>query len=207
MLILDLDDTIFLTSSMDPKIFGSALKVIESYNQEESTLNTESLINELWSEPIDSVFDHYSIPKEIKNEFYREISRINYTELKIEPFNDYSEIRKYKMDKILVTTGLSELQNAKIDALDIRNDFAKIFIDDPRIKPRNTKFKIFQEILKSTNKSPDQIWVIGDNPNSEIEAAYKLGLNTIQRKSITKIKSKMTKYYISNFNELDKILN
>ena len=111
------------------------------------------------------------------------------------------------MDKILVTTGLSELQNAKIDALGIRDDFTRIIIDDPRIEPRNTKYKIFQEILKSTNKSADQIWVIGDNPKSEIAAAYNLGMNTIQRKSNTKTRSKMAKYYVSNFSELSNILN
>ena len=207
MLILDLDDTIFLTSSMNPKIFDSAINVIETFCQNVSSLNTDTVINELWTKPIDSVFHNYSIPTEIKTKFYHEISQINYTNLKIEPFNDYLELRNYKMDKILVTTGLSELQNAKIDALGIRSDFSKIFIDDPRKIPRDTKFKIFKEILKSTNKSAEQIWVIGDNPESEIEAAYKLGINTIQRKSNSKTKSKKTKYYISNFNEMSRILN
>ena len=207
MLILDLDDTIFLTASIDPKTFDSAIFGIRKFCLHEPDLNPEKVISELWQKPIDAVFDKYSIPSEIRNKFYKNLSELNYSELRIKPFNDYSEIRKNQMDKILVTTGLTELQNAKIDALGIRKDFSNIYIDDPRIKPRNTKFKIFAEILKTTNIDPEQIWVIGDNPKSEIEAAYRLGLNIIQRKSKTKMRSQMADYYISSFNELSEILN
>ena len=77
-------------------------------------------------------------------------------------------------------------------------------LDDPRAYPRKTKIKIFNEILKSSKNSPYQIWAIEDNPNSEIEVAYKLGFNTIQRKSSMKMKSKVTKQYIPNINELCK---
>jgi len=39
------------------------------------------------------------------------------------------------MDKILVTTGLIELQQAKIKTLGIGADFKQIHIDEPRLEP------------------------------------------------------------------------
>jgi len=201
MIILDLDDTIFKTSSIDPRIFDSAINTIKKF------YNNENIIDELWEKPMDTVFEKYSIPNEVREEFYVKISEIDFKELEIKPFIDYSEIKQYGFDIILVTTGLTELQNAKIDALGIRNDFVDIFIDDPRTKPRNTKFQIFEQILRKTEKTKQEIWVIGDNPNSEIEAAYQLGINTIQRKSKSKMKSKLANFYIKSFTELSEILS
>jgi len=179
MIIIDLDDTIFKTSSMDPRIFDSAIEVLIDFYKSIDEVNTNQIVKELWQNPIDVVFQKYSTPDEITREFYLKISEINYRSLEIKPFEDYSYIGDIKMDKILVTTGLTELQNAKIDALGIRKDFNKIFIDDPRRKPRTNKFQIFNKIIDSEKLDPKQIWVIGDNPESEIMAAAKLGINTV----------------------------
>jgi len=138
--------------------------------------------------------------------FYEKIALINYEHLDIKPFADYSNITAIKMDKILVTTGLSELQNAKIDALGIRNDFKEIHIDDPRSNPRIGKYGIFKNIIHSTGLDPKEIWVIGDNPDSEIKAANQLGIKTIQRNSKSKNKSEYANYHIDSFDLLAAIL-
>ncbi len=207
MIILDLDDTIFKTSTINRSIFDSAIHTIKGFYQNATKYNSDTIINELWERPIDVVFNTYSTPIEIREEVYVKISEINYHELEIKPFCDYSVIKEYGMKKLLVTTGLTEMQNAKIDALGIRNDFEAIFIDDPRTNPRINKFQIFEGILNRTGKKPDQVWVIGDNPESEIEAAHRLGINTIQRKSETKRRSEIANYYIESFNELSGIFN
>jgi len=206
MLILDLDDTIFKTSSMNPRIFDSAINIIKDHFDQDSQYQTDSIIKELWTQPIDVVLDKYATPLEVQNEFYRKIKELDYAELEIKPFEDYAFIRNINRDKILVTTGLLELQTVKIDALGIRQDFKAVYIDDPRSKPRKDKYFIFKEILNETDLKADQIWVIGDNPESEIKAAYKLGMKTIQRKSESKVKSEHTNYYIETFYELDKVI-
>ena len=206
MLILDLDNTIFKTSTMNPKIFEEAINTISRFYESHPKSNSEDIIVELWEKPVDSVFNKYATPPEIRNEFYNKISEIDFNELEIKPFIDYSFLKEINMDRILVTTGLTELQNAKINALGIRNDFKEIHIDDPRANPRRTKFLIFERILIESKKPTDKIWVIGDNPDSEINAAHKLGMKTIQRKSPSKTKSNLSNYYIESFKELHEII-
>ena len=208
MLILDLDDTIFKTKSMNPKLFDSAIDVVKKYYRTiEATALADKLIAELWSIPIDVVFSKYSTPKEIELEFYQEIAKIDFNKLDISVFEDYRFIQTITKRKFLVTTGLKELQFAKIKALEIESDFEAIYIDDPRLTPRNSKRLIFEQILQETQQSPHEIWVIGDNPDSEIKAGKDLNMNTIQRKSSSKKASKYADYEITSFEELKYIIN
>lgn len=207
MIILDLDDTIFETMSMNPRLFDSAISLIENhYKQNYSYSKSKEIIAELWSFPIDVVFSKYNTKKTLVAEFYKKIGEIDYRELKIKTYKDYKAIKKIKKKKILVTTGLKELQLAKIKALNIENDFEEIFIDDPRLIPRRHKVDIFKQILLDAEVKPEKIWVIGDNPESEIKAGKKLGMNTIQRKSKSKESSDFADYKIESFEELEKII-
>ena len=50
------------------------------------------------------------------------------------------------------------------------------------------------------------MYLIGDNPESEIKAGKKLGMRTIQRKSDSKVSSKYSDYEIESFEELKEII-
>lgn len=207
MIVLDLDDTIFATKTMNPRIFDSAISLIEQYfSSMDSEKKAQMVISDLWSKPIDHVLRTHCTPEAIIAKFYREISRIDYSTLNIKPFSDYDEVRKLPTRKFLVTTGLSELQMAKISALGIESDFEAIYIDDPRLTPRNTKSKIFKKLLLETKKSPKDIWIIGDNPASEIRAGKELGMRTVQRKTEGIARSKLADFEIQNFKELRAII-
>lgn len=186
MIIIDLDDTIFETKTMNPEVFKDSLSIIRKYYFREPDEKIDQILKELCEIPIDSVFKKYKTPQLIIQDFYRAISKMDYKSLNIKPFEDYKIFKNIEMSKILVTTGLKELQLAKISALGISGDFESIFIDDPRMNPRNSKLKIFKRILLESNLKAQSIWVIGDNPNSEISAGHELGMNTIQRSSDSK---------------------
>ncbi|MEM9889028.1 MAG: HAD hydrolase-like protein [Bacteroidota bacterium] len=94
-----------------------------------------------------------------------------------------------------------------VKALGIENDFDAIFIDDPRQTPRQHKMDIFKQILFETKKDPKEIYVIGDNPASEIKAGKQLGMKTIQRKSRHKKIAKFADYVIESFEELGSIID
>jgi len=206
MLILDLDDTIFETKSINSNIFAPAISLIKEYYKSNPGIDVEEIISELWSKPIDVVFSKYNIPQPLASKFYQAIANIDYKALHIQTFDDYQVIKSFPNKKILVTTGLKELQIAKIKALGISSDFDAIFIDDPRKQPRQFKFNIFQQILHESKMPPAKIWVIGDNPDSEIKAAKRLGMNTIQRLSKSKTVSELSDYKIQSFNELVDII-
>lgn len=207
MLILDLDDTIFETKSMDPKLFDPAISLVKDYyTKQDQEVKLTEIISSLWRNPVDYVFQKYNAPEDLVTEFYNRIGSIDYDSMQIKPFEDYIELDKLHFSKILVTTGLEELQRAKIRALKITDDFTSIHVDDPRLKPRNTKQEIFKNILYESSLEPEQIWVIGDNPESEIIAGKQLGMNTIQRRSKSKSESEYTDHYIDSFHELENII-
>lgn len=207
MIIIDLDDTIFETGSMNPRIFESAISIIIEYFENENPAFKSKLESDLWSFPIDYLISKYSIPPKTIERFYNKITDVDYSVLSISPYADYKFLKHLNLDKILVTTGLKELQNAKIKALDIERDFQSIHIDDPRLSPRNTKFNIFSKILKQSNKPAQDFIVIGDNPDSEIKAGHALGMQTIQRKSKTKRLSDLADHIVDSFDSIKTIIN
>lgn len=99
---------------------------------------------------------------------------------------------------------MTNLQKAKIEALGISSDFKDIFVDDPFDSNRKQKIGLFQEISKT--KVPNQYWVIGDNPESELKSGKSLGMNTIQRITEEQKVSVYSYYSIRTFNELEGIL-
>lgn len=207
MLILDLDDTIFETNSMDPKIFDPAVVVIENYYKKNMSVSQASeVVSELWILPMDVVFQKYGAPQSMIDTYFKAMDDLDYSELAIQTFEDYSHLKKITDKKILVTTGFEKLQLAKISALRIKNDFAEIHIDDPRLSPRNHKIDIFRKILFENEVDPADVWVIGDNPDSEIKAGRELGMKTIQRISKSKAQSKDADYQIKSFRELADVL-
>ena len=206
MLLLDLDDTIFETASIPHKVVEPAIVVVRTWFETEFGIEkANQIISALWKLPFDIVSRKYEIPNEVQADFFRKLDAIDYN-LDIRPFDDYPELLKIPKRKILVTTGFLKLQNAKIDALKIRNDFEAIYIDDPREKNRRHKKGIFESILKNTNLPPSEFWVIGDNPNSELKAGRELGMRTVQRLKISREKSEVADFGIFGFEELGKLI-
>ena len=205
MLILDLDDTIFKTNSMKPEIFESAIIIIQNYYKEEGEEKANEVIKELWKFPFDHIAQKYRIPQNIQADFFRALDEINY-QLDIRTFEDYAELQQVEKRKILVTTGFRKLQEAKIRALKIENDFEAIFIDDPREKNRAFKKGIFENILKKEALQPATVWVIGDNPDSELKAGKALGMKTIQRLKREDTEIRNADYAIQTFRGLKIII-
>ena len=206
MLIVDLDDTLYETKSMNHDVFIPAIAIMKAASRSQNEDDLRTLEHDLWRLPINDVFEKYNTADEVKKEFYKSISSIRSSELNISAYKDYSSLRSIPMNKVIVTTGILELQMAKIEALNIKNDFENIYVDDPRLIPRFSKLKIFTEILKTNRLSPDQCWVIGDNPDSEIFAGAALGMNTIQRITSEKRISVQAHFTIQNFSSLPNII-
>lgn len=203
--ILDLDDTIFETKSMDASVFEPffnhlSLKLNDNFDPHA----IENIIKDLWQRPFDIVFKKYNISLASIESSFKLLESLE-LDLKISFYQDYSFIRNLQTQKFLVTTGLSALQKAKIKTLCIEKDFTKIIINDP-IKDHRTKQDIFVELITEFNLIPENTFVIGDNADSEIKAGNFLNMNTIQilRKNI--IKGNNAKYYIKSFTELKDIL-
>jgi putative hydrolase of the HAD superfamily len=206
LLIFDLDDTLFETKSINKKSvkpifdkFGGLL--IKRYGMEMS----EKIVSEFWKLPFDFVAQKYKFNNNLNSEFASLVNEYEY-QLNIKTFEDFGIIQSLQQEKILVTTGFLKLQNAKIRDLGIEKEFGEIYIDDILDPKRIHKKGIFKNILLEKNINPNLIYVIGDNPNSELKAGFELDLNTIQVSKFGQEKSDYAKHCITDFNELITIL-
>ncbi|WP_282042693.1 HAD family hydrolase [Winogradskyella flava] len=206
LLIFDLDDTLFETKSISKTsvkpIFDQFERLlINNYGKE----MTENIVSELWKFPFDFVAQKYLFDNTLNSEFARLVNQYEY-QLNIKTFEDFGIVQNLRQEKILVTTGFLKLQNAKIRDLGIEKDFTEIYIDDLLDPKRIYKQGIFKNILLKKNINPNLIYVIGDNPNSELKAGFELNLNTVQVSKYGQEKSEYAHYCITDFNELKTIL-
>ncbi len=206
VLILDLDDTIFRTKSMDNKIFepffdhlrAALLPVF-------SPAVIERISADLWQNTWDAVIRKYNIPVETIMKSIRFLEELP-LDLNISTYPDYHYLKALPHQKFLVTTSLTSLQKSKIRALKIENDFTEIIINDTFRENRGKK-EIFEGLINGYNLVPEHTYVIGDNPGSEISAGNQLNMITVQVLREGVKKGDNARHFIRSFEELGAILN
>ena len=207
MLLIDLDDTLFEVASIDPAIVAPAIQLLEEqaialFGKEK----TAQIIADSWKYPFHSVAEKYAIPLDLQNAFFQAMETLDFSNLQIQVFPDYTFLRAIQQPKILVTTGFSNLQQAKVDVLGIRDDFEAVRIDESKERKANGKLELFSDILQIKQLNPTDCWVIGDNPDSELKAGHTLGMPTIQRLKRGVEPATFVTFVIESFEELSNIL-
>lgn len=173
-LILDLDDTIFPTASIDPLIVKPFFDALEEHND---VLDPEAFAGakaDLWKKPFFVVASAYNFSENMVKRSLEVLENIDFA-LNISLYPDYQCLKDFKKELFLVTTGFTKLQKAKIEGLGVGRDFKEIVIDDPAIT-KGGKVRAFQLIMEKYGLHPAELLVIGDNPDSEIQAAKILGI-------------------------------
>jgi putative hydrolase of the HAD superfamily len=177
-LILDLDDTVFRTRSMDPGAFEPFFKHLK--NGLRNNFDTETITaieQDLWHMTWDQVMRKHLVPAELMTASIKLFDDL--PELNISTYPDYHRIKELPYPKFLVTSSVANLQRHKIKALGIENDFEKIVIIDPFQTGSNKKNE-FETLMTDYDLLPAKTFVIGDNADSEIKAGNELGMITIQ---------------------------
>lgn len=205
ILIIDLDDTIYETRSIPSYLFDNTLRKLKSsLSSFAHSPPFEIIIKELWGQPIDEIASRHNIPEDIITAFHDDVKNIKIRRGDISPYDDYDFLKSINSKKILLTTGITEYQWSKIRALDISLDFEHIYVDDPRSNPRKGKKEIIQDIITNNSVYPTDVWVIGDNPNSELSAGHELGCVVVQRLSSSKPRYDLADLHINSFDGLSK---
>ncbi|WP_426588236.1 HAD family hydrolase [Mucilaginibacter sp. R-33] len=175
-IILDLDNTIYPVSSIADHLFNELFNFLDQHIAGEGIDHINKAKEDLKRIPYQKVADKYQFSELVKNKGLELLNNIEYNR-PMQPFDDYKQIREAKVTKFLVTTGFTKLQWSKVKMLNIEADFEAIHIVDPELSPL-TKKDIFASILEKYDYKPEDVLVIGDDPESEIKAASELGIDT-----------------------------
>lgn len=177
--IFDLDNTIYPVSSIAGNLFNGLFAVLD---QNARTINqpdndaVSKIKEEMTRRPFQFIADKYGLDESIRDEMTEVLRNLTYDE-PMHPFGDYHHLKQIPLEKFLVTTGYMKLQYSKIRQLGIENDFTEIVVVDPDVSNK-TKKDVFAGIMDKYGYTPQDLLIIGDDPDSEIKAALSLGIDT-----------------------------
>ncbi|MDB5026216.1 MAG: family hydrolase [Mucilaginibacter sp.] len=206
-LILDLDNTIYPVSSIADNLFKELFKVLDQYAGSINMGGNErvnKIKDEMTRRPFQYIADEFNLDDRLRNKMIKVLKNMAY-DLPMQPFEDYQHIRSIPLDKFLVTTGFVKLQMSKVKMLGIEDDFKTINIVDPEVN-RQTKKDVFAEIMEKHNYRPEELLVIGDDPESEIRAAKALAIDTVLYDPWNKYPRAVVTYRADNFKKVAGIL-
>jgi putative hydrolase of the HAD superfamily len=205
-LIFDLDNCLAAANEVGEDLFKPAFEAMTKANR--GTLTDESLaeaFQECWRHPLDFVAKKFGFSQEMLTAGWQVFSRTRVA-TPMGGYGDLAVLRQLPFDLYLVTSGFRGLQESKVGALQIGDLFRGIEIDAIDEPDRRGKQGIFESILEARKLRPEEVIVIGDNPDSEIEAGNRLGMKTVQILRPGVPRAENATHHIHTFDELKTLL-
>jgi putative hydrolase of the HAD superfamily len=199
-IIYDLDNTLYPVSAIGEKLFRSVFNLIAETVQDREKM--AAIKKEMMQTPFRIVANKHNLSDELIAKAIAIQEDITFEE-PIATFEDYPEINLISTEKFLVTTGFRKMQLSKIKQMGIEADFKEIHIVDPT---KSSKKEVFADIILRYGYRPDDVLVIGDDPESEIKAAKELGIQTVLYDKSGKQDTTAADFSIKSFTELSRIL-
>ena len=95
-------------------------------------------------------------------------------------YGDLDVLPELGQRRFLVTSGFRRLQESKVRALGIASHFEAIVVDAVDERDRLGKEHIFTDLIARFALRPESVLIVGDNAESELAAAARLGLPSAQ---------------------------
>lgn len=201
-IIFDLDNTIYPVSSIGDELFKPLFEKLKSSGKLDDQL--EDIRKDVMRIPFQAVAEQYNFDQELTDECMELLKELEYKK-PIAAFDDFEEIKEMKADLFLVTTGFMKMQQSKVESLQLDKDFKEIFIIDPTHSDKEKK-DIFKEIMDKYNYQPQEVLVVGDDPDSEIKGAISLEIDAVIYDKNNTINTNTETPKISDYKQLRQFL-
>jgi putative hydrolase of the HAD superfamily len=205
--IFDLDNCLAPADELGRELLELMFAAIRRANQGRvSEAALERAFSDSWRLPLDVVAGKYEFSDEMLAAAWDVGRQLAITNPMI-GYGDLSALADLPVKQFVVTSGFRKLQESKIDALNLRSKFAGTYVDAIDESDRKGKERIFQEIVEQHRLDPKTVLVVGDSPESEIEAGNRLGMQTVQilRPGVTR--GTNATHYVRNLRELRAIID
>jgi putative hydrolase of the HAD superfamily len=174
-IIFDLDNTIFPVPQIGHKLFAPLFTLIEEEGNH--TKDLEKIKDAVMRTPFQKVAKDHHFSEELTRKSIALLQELAHNGA-IEPFADFDQVRRLPVDKFVVTTGFTKMQQSKVNSLELAKDFKEIHIIDPTTSDK-TKKDVFADIMQRHKYNAEDVLVVGDDVNSEIKAAQELGIDAV----------------------------
>lgn len=174
-IIFDLDNTIYGVPTIGDNLFAPLFQFIRESGAHDEDF--EAIKKDIMRRPFQVVAAAHHFSEALTQKGMQLLSNLYYTG-PIEYFQDYEATRNIALNKYLVTTGFAQLQQSKIDGMNISGDFKEIHIIDPATSAK-TKRDVFADIIQRNGYTINDVLVVGDDLHSEIKAAQDLCIDVV----------------------------
>ena len=205
-IIFDLDNCLSAADEPGKGLLEPVFDAIRRVNH--GRLSNEALadaFSDCWRHPLDFVAEKYAFTEDMLAAGWAVYSQLEVAT----PMRGYADLRtlaELPVLRFLVTSGFRLLQESKIKALEFERLFAAIYVDAIDAADRKGKQSIFEGILNDYRLKPEEVLVVGDNPDSEIEAGNQLGITTVQVLRAGVSRGNNASHYIDNLAQLKGLL-
>jgi putative hydrolase of the HAD superfamily len=201
-IIFDLDNCLSAADESTRQLLEPVFDAVRESNH--GTLPNDLLqraFDDCWRDAFDVVAQRYGFSRAMLEAGWNAAAQAEVT-TPLQGYPDLGALRGLPGKLFLVTSGFRRLQESKISALRIGELFTEIHVDALDDDNRRGKRQIFAGILASHRLSPKEVLVVGDNPDSEIDAGNSLGIATVQilRPGVTR--GNNAAFYIDELAEL-----
>lgn len=132
-----------------------------------------------WVHAFDVVADRHGFTGAMRAAGARAFTRIE-VHGPMHGYGDLDVLPRLGDRRFLVTSGFRRLQESKVRALGVAPLFDEIVIDAVDDAERRGKEGVFADLIARYRIDPAGVLVIGDNADSELAAARRLGLGRVQ---------------------------
>lgn len=205
-IIFDLDNCLSAADESSRQLLEPVFDAVrQSNNGRLSDGDLDKAFDECWRDAFDVVALRHGFSREM---FEAGWSAAAHAEVStpLQGYPDLGALHALPGKLFLVTSGFRRLQESKISALRVAELFEEVHVDAIDEENRRGKRRIFEDILAKHQLRPDEVLVVGDNPDSEIEAGNQLGITTVQilRPGVTK--GNNASFYIDELAELSLLI-
>lgn len=205
-IIFDMDACLSAADEVGEELFEPIFDAIRQANRGRLTdEELERAFDDMWRVALDKVAEEHNFSPEMRDAAWQvsmeaEVKRPMYG------YGDLHVLRELDQQLFLVTSGFRLLQQSKVAALGIAPLFAEIRIDAIHDSDRIGKEGHIREILSAHQLPPEEVLIVGDNPDSEIAIGNKLGIRTVQTLRPRVTKSDAADHHIRHLSELKGIM-
>ena len=179
-LIFDLDNCLAASDEGGVDLAGPVFGAIREANH--GTLPPDALeaaLRDLWVHSMDVVAERHGFSEQMRAAGWKACSSLEVTR----PMRGYGDLDLIPLlgeIRFLVTTGFRRLQESKVRALGVAPNFEAVVIDAIDEPDHPGKQRIFADLMVRHGLERHEVLVVGDNPQSELAAARRLGVRAVQ---------------------------
>lgn len=179
-IIFDLDNCLAAADEPGEQLLEPVFAAVRDANDGALTeRELDAAFRDCWVHAFDFVAEMHNFTPAMRAAGWEAFRRIE-VRTPMRGYGDLALLSSIGERRFLVTSGFRRLQESKVRALGIESCFDTIVVDAIDEPARRGKERIFVELMRQFCLDSTDVLIVGDNAESELGAAARLGLRAAQ---------------------------